>query len=146
MFFHRKQRMFPVKVEVPGAVGSGSSNEPGLCRVRLARGVCKESILKRVAMTVFVFGLLSATGTLAQTTPGGATTSADPSASTTRTGLPPAQSGARPTPQGMQMDRAGIAQSPSAVPQARNTPSDPHTGRNTATGSATTPGGASNDQ
>ncbi|HEV2676354.1 MAG TPA: hypothetical protein VGV37_17645 [Aliidongia sp.] len=100
--------------------------------------------MKRAAATLVTLGLLAASGAWAQTTPGGAGTSADPSVSTTRTGLSPAESGAKPTLETSRMTGAGVAQPPNAVPTARNTAGDPHTGHTkAATGAATsdTPGG-----
>jgi len=77
-------------------------------------------------LTMIATGLMFGTvAAHAQTAPGSASTSADPAASTTQTGLPPVQSQARP---------AGSVQPPNAVPRAINTPADPHTGRNNPTG------------
>ncbi len=52
--------------------------------------------MKAIAIFFAVGLLLSATGTLAQIAAGSASTSADPSASTTETGLPAAMSSASP--------------------------------------------------
>ena len=77
-------------------------------------------------LTMIVTGLVLGTvAAHAQTTPGSASTSGDPAASTTQTGLAPVQSQARPS---------GGIQPPNAMSQAINTSADPHTGRNNPTG------------
>ncbi len=101
--------------------------------------------MKGIAVFFAIGLLLSASGTLAQIAAGGASTSADPSASTTQTGLPAAMSSARPDRTGAKRFGPDAAQPATAVPGARDTPADPHTGRNNPTGNVPS-GKSANDQ